>query len=372
MKKIYLASPHMMGNEEKYVKEAFLTNWIAPLGPFVNRLEDDFKKYFDLSGACVLSSGTAALHLALKLLDVKENDIVFCSSLTFCASANPIVYEGAKPVFIDSESDTYNMSPLALKKAFLKYPNPKAVIIVSLYGMPAKYDELMEICEEHGVAVIEDSAESLGSIYKGRKVGTFGDYSIISFNGNKIITTSGGGMLLTHDASKARDALKLATQARDDALWYQHSMIGYNYRMSNVCAAIGCGQFEFLDKKIRLKREIFDRYVEGFKDISQIEMLVEPDGFFSTHWLSIMRLKNTDVCVSDVIDALGCQNIESRYIWKPLHLQPVFSDCDFFSDGDSVVCEDLFNNGVCLPSDTNMSLLDQEKIILIIRNLFDR
>jgi len=370
-KKIYLASPHMMGKEREYVTEAFDTNWIAPLGPFVNKFEDYFKDYFNLKGACALSSGTSALHLAIKLAGVKQGDVVFCSSLTFSASANPITYEGGVPVFIDSEPETYNMSPEALEKAFEKYPNPKAVIIVSLYGMPAKYDELIKICKKHNTVVIEDAAESLGSTYEGKKVGTFGDYSIISFNGNKIITTSGGGMLLTKDEEKAKHALKLATQSREPERWYEHKEIGYNYRMSNVCAAIGCAQFEKLEDKINIKRNIFNRYVDGFKDIKEIEMLKEPENMFSTHWLSVMKLKNSKVKPIEIIETLEKENIEARHIWKPMHLQPVFEHCDFFMHGNNkTVCEELFESGICLPSDTNMTKNEQERIIKIITKMF--
>ena len=371
-KKMYLASPQMLGKEREYVKEVFDSNWVAPLGPFVTRLEEDFEKYMPIKNAVALSAGTAALHLAIKLAGVKPGDVVFCSSLTFSASANPIVYEGGVPVFIDSEPLTYNMSPLALEKAFEKYPHPKAVIIVSLYGMPADFDKLIPICKKHGVVVIEDAAESLGSTYHGRHVGTFGKYNIISFNGNKIITTSGGGMLLTDDTADAERALKWATQSREPARHYEHKEIGYNYRMSNVCAAIGCGQFENLDDKIRMKREIFQRYVEGFKDVPEIEMIKEPEGLVSTHWLSIMKLSESSrVRPLDIMEALEAENIESRPIWKPMHLQPVFAECEFFAHDDKrPVSEELFETGVCLPSDTNITVEDQERVIGIIKGLF--
>lgn len=370
-KRIFLASPHIMGNEERYVKEAFSSNWIAPLGPFVNKLENDFKEYMQMPGACALASGTSAIHLALKLAGVKENDYVFCSSLTFSASANPILYEKAIPVFIDSEPGSYNMSPIALEKAFEKY-TPKAVIIVSLYGMPATMDKLLKICKKHKVPVIEDAAESLGATYKGRLVGTFGDYNVISFNGNKIITTSGGGMLLTKKEKDAKKALFWATQAREPARHYEHKEIGYNYRMSNVCAAIGCGQFECLDKKIKMKQEIFNRYLEGFKDIKEIEMLKEDEKRVSTHWLSVLKLQNTSILPLDIIEALEKENIESRPIWKPMHMQPVFKKYPFFNHNKKgiSVSEELFNTGVCLPSDTNMTKKEQERVIEIIRNLF--
>ncbi|MBO4812876.1 aminotransferase class I/II-fold pyridoxal phosphate-dependent enzyme [Candidatus Saccharibacteria bacterium] len=371
-KRIYLASPQMLGKEREYVKEAFDSNWIAPLGPFVTKLEDEFKKYMPIGNAVALSAGTAALHLSIKLAGVKPGDVVFCSSLTFSASANPIIYEGGTPVFIDSEPDTYNMSPVALEKAFNEYPHPKAVIIVSLYGMPADFDKLLPICKKHKVTIIEDAAESLGATYHGKHVGTFGKYNIISFNGNKIITTSGGGMLLTDDAEAAEHALKWATQSREPARHYEHKEIGYNYRMSNVCAAIGCGQFENLEDKVRMKREIFYRYVEAFDDIDEIQMITEPDRMKSTHWLSVMELSNdSKVKPVDIMDALEAENIESRPIWKPMHMQPVFSECEFFAhDDERPVAEDIFANGVCLPSDTNMTEKEQERVIAIIKGLF--
>lgn len=370
-KRIFLASPEMMGNELKYVKDAFETNWIAPLGPYVNKLEDDFKEYMGLPGATALASGTAALHLAIKLAGVKAGDYVFCSSLTFSASANPIRYENAIPVFIDSEPGDYNMSPVALEKAFEKY-KPKAVVIVSLYGTPATMDALVKICKKHKVAIIEDAAESLGATYKGRLVGTFGDYNVISFNGNKIITTSGGGMLLTKKEKDAKKALFWATQAREPARHYEHKEIGYNYRMSNISAAIGCGQFEHLDKKIKMKQDIFNRYLEGFKDIPEITMLDTDDKRISTHWLSVLKLQNTSILPLDIIEALEKENIESRPIWKPMHMQPVFKKYPFFNHNKKgiSVSEELFNTGVCLPSDTNMTKKEQERVIEIIRNLF--
>ena len=370
-KRIFLASPRMMGNERKYVRDAFKSNWIAPLGPYVNKLEDEIGKYMEMNGTCALSSGTAALHLAIKLAGVKDGDYVFCSSLTFSASANPIMYEKAIPVFIDSEPGSYNMSPVALEKAFMKY-KPKAVIIVSLYGMPATMDALLKICKKYKTTVIEDAAESLGASYKGRLIGTFGKYSIISFNGNKIITTSGGGMLLTQKQEDAKKALFWATQSREKARHYEHREVGYNYRMSNISAAIGCGQFECLDKMIKIKREIFNRYVDGFRDIDEIEMCKEDEDRVSTHWLSIMKLKSDKVTPNDIIDALEKENIESRPIWKPMHMQPVFKKYPFFNHNKKgiSVSEDLFNTGICLPSDVNMNKKEQMKVIEIIRSLF--
>lgn len=361
----------MMGNEEKYVKEAFESNWIAPLGPFVNKLEENFKEYMNMPGATALASGTAALHLAIKLAGVKEGDYVFCSSLTFSASANPILYEKAIPVFIDSEPGSYNMSPIALEKAFEKY-TPKAVIIVSLYGTPATMDKLIDICQKHKVTVIEDAAESLGATYKNRLIGTFGAYNIISFNGNKIITTSGGGMLLTQKEEDAKIALKWATQSREPARHYEHKEIGYNYRMSNISAAIGCGQFECLDKKIKIKQEIFTHYQEAFKDIKEIEMLKEDKDRTSTHWLSIMKLHSNKVTPNDIIDALEKENIESRPIWKPMHMQPIFEKYPFFNHNEKgiSISEELFNTGICLPSDTNMTSEEQDVVISVIKKLF--
>lgn len=375
MKQILLASPQMLGNEQKYVKEAFDSNWIAPLGPFVQHLENDFKQ---LSGkeAVAMSSGTAALHMAVKLAKVKPGDIVFCSSLTFSASVNPVLYEGGTPIFIDSEPNTYNMSPIALKKAFEKYPKPKAVIIVSLYGMPAELDSLLKICAEHNTTVIHDAAESLGSTYKNKPVISYGQYIGISFNGNKIITTSGGGMLLTNNQDEAKLALKWATQSREPARHYEHKEVGYNYRMSNICAAIGCAQLEDLDQKIAKKRQIFDNYAKEFRDIKEISMLAEPNkDMKSTHWLSILKLKeNSKITPLDIIEALEKANIESRPIWKPMHLQPIFAKAEFFShnkNGEVPVCEDLFATGVCLPSDTNMTTDEQEKVINVIKGLFE-
>jgi len=372
-KRIALATPRMMGNELKYVKEAFESNWIAPLGPFVNKFEEDFKNYMGMKGACALSSGTAALHLALKLADVKEGDYVFCSTLTFSATVNPILYEKAIPVFIDSEPGNYNMSSKALEKAFEKY-HPKAVMIVSLYGTPASMDELMELCQKNKVTVIEDAAESLGATYKGKLAGTFGEYNVISFNGNKIITTSGGGMLLTQKEEDAKKALFWATQSREPARHYEHKEIGYNYRLSNISAAIGCGQFEHLDEFIKIKQNIFNKYCEGFKDIEEIEMLKEEEDRVSTHWLSAMKLNNSSITPYEIIEELDKENIEARPIWKPMHMQPVFKDYPFFNHNDSEISisEDLFNTGICLPSDSNMTEEEQQRVIKIIRKLFKK
>ena len=371
-KRIYLASPTMHGEEQEFIKEAFDTNWVAPLGPNVDAFEKELAEYVGISHAAALSAGTAAIHLAVKLLGIGEGDYVFCSSLTFSASCNPVVYEKAIPIFIDSEPDTWNMSPAALRKAFEKYPNPKAVICVHLYGTPAKLDEISAICKEHHVPMIEDAAESLGATYKGKYTGTFGDYGIFSFNGNKIITTSGGGMLVSENEEGIKKARFLATQARDRARFYQHSQIGYNYRMSNIVAGIGRGQLEHLKEHMELKQNIYETYREAFKDIKAIRMNpMNPDGV-ANNWLSCMTLDpDCGVTPDQIMDALAEHNIESRPIWKPMHMQPVFAECDFFTDSeDGAVSEKIFQYGVCLPSDIKNTDEDMDKIIGIIKSLF--
>lgn len=372
-KRIYLSSPTMHGKEQEFVKEAFDTNWVAPLGPNVNAFEQEMTKYTGISHAAALSAGTAAIHLALRLLGVKEGDIVFAPSLTFSATCNPIVYEKATPVFIDSEPDTWNMSPEALRKAYEKYPHPKAVIVVHLYGTPAKLDEIMEICREHDTVLIEDAAESLSSTYRGKHTGTFGKFGIYSFNGNKIITTSGGGMLVSEDEAMIAKARFLATQARDPARYYQHSQIGFNYRMSNVTAGIGRGQLLYLEEHKRLKKAIYAKYREAFADIREITMNpLNKDGDANC-WLSCMTIaEGCKVTPDMVMDALEAENIESRPIWKPMHLQPVFADCDFISanEQDGGVSEDIFDRGLCLPSDIKNTEEDMERIIRIVRGLF--
>lgn len=376
-KRIFLASPHMSdeGYEQKYVKEAFDTNWIAPLGENVNKFEEELAKYVGTKHAAALSAGTAAIHMAFKALDVKEGDIVFCSSLTFSATANPIIYQTATPVFIDSEKDTWNMDPKALEKAFEKYPNPKAVIVVYLYGTPGKIDEIVEICKKHNAPLVEDAAESLGSTYNGKETGTFGKYGIYSFNGNKIITTSGGGMLVSEDEERIQKVRFWSTQARDKARHYQHSEIGYNYRMSNIVAGIGRGQLKILDERIAQKTAIYNRYKEAFKDIPEIEMQPTPENTKPNHWLSVMLIKeDSKVKPLEIMETLEKENIETRPVWKPMHLQPVFEKYDFITlceDGKSVG-EDLFNRGVCLPSDTKMTEEEQNEVIRIIRSLFDK
>ena len=374
-KRIYLSSPTMHSEEQQFVKEAFDTNWIAPLGPNVTAFEEEMAAYAKAGYVTALSSGTAAIHLALKLLNIGPGDVVFVSDLTFAATCNPIVYEGATPVFIDAEPDTWNMSPRALEKAFEKYPKPKAVLCAYLYGTPAKIDEIMAVCEAHHVPYIEDAAESLGSTYKGKHTGTLGRFGIFSFNGNKIITTSGGGMLVSEDEEAIKKAVFLATQARDPARYYLHSQIGYNYRMSNVIAGVGRGQLLHLDEHKARKQAIYRQYKEAFADISEIGMNpLNPDGD-ANNWLSGMLIERESNVTPDMImDALEAENIESRPIWKPMHEQPVFVKCDFMphnEDGSSVG-SGVFERGLCLPSDIKNTQEDMERIISIIRNCFGR
>lgn len=376
MAHIYLASPHMSeeGYEQQYVKEAFDTNWIAPLGKNVNEFEKELAAYVGAKDAAALSAGSAALHLALKAAGVKAGDIVFCQDLTFSATANPIAYEKAIPVFIDSDYETWNMSPEALERAFEKYPDVKAVMPVHLYGLPANMDRIMGICKKHGVPVIEDAAESLGSLYHGQATGTFGDYGIFSFNGNKIITTSGGGMLvcnLAEEQAKERIA-KIrfwATQAREKARHYEHKEIGYNYRMSNIVAGIGRGQMKVLDQRIEQKRHIFAYYQEHLGDLEGLSFMPLHENERANCWLSVIQLApDCKVRPLDMIVALEKEDIETRPVWKPMHMQPVFADCDYIDNGK--VGENLFENGVCLPSDTKMTDEDLKRICTIIRGLW--
>lgn len=391
-KHIYLASPHMSaeGYEQEYIQEAFDTNWIAPLGKNVSELEREMATRLGAGAAVALSSGTAAIHMALKSAGVGQGDIVFCQSLTFSASANPILYEKAIPVFIDSDPDSWNMDPVALRKAFRKYERlgklPKAVIAVHLYGLCAQIEEIAAICREYGVLLIEDAAESLGTTYQGKCTGTFGDYGIISFNGNKIITSSGGGMVLvnTPDASaKAEKILFWATQAREKARWYQHEEVGYNYRMSNIVAGIGRGQLKVLDQRIEQKRDIFAYYKKHLGDLRGISFMPQADGSRSNCWLSVIQLEDgCGVGPIDVMLALERNDVESRPVWKPLHLQPVFHGCDFVSlhgDGkivdsetgaDDSVAGTIFQKGVCLPSDTKMTEEDLERVCEVVRGLW--
>ena len=373
-KRIFLASPHMSkeGYELEYIHDAFNKNWIAPLGENVNEFEKAVKEYTGALNAVALSAGTAALHLAMVLAGVGRGDMVFCQDLTFSASANPVAYVGAEAVYIDSERDTWNMDPEALKKAFELFGKPKAVVVVHLYGTPAKLDEICAICAEHNVPLIEDAAEALGSEYKGRKCGTFGKFGALSFNGNKIITTSGGGMLLCENEEDAKHALKLATQAREPFPWYQHEEIGYNYRLSNISAGIGRGQMKVLEKRVERKREICEAYAKAFADLPVTISPCMPD-CKANRWLSTILLdQGCGVTPAQVIDALQAENIEARHVWKPMHLQPVFADCKFVQIADMPVADDLFNRGVCLPSDTKMTAEEQQEVIRVIRRLFER
>lgn len=370
--KIWLSSPHMGGNEQKYVQEAFDSNWVAPLGPNVNGFEQDLEKYLNedvFVGA--LSSGTAALHLALIMLGVEAGDEVICQSMTFAASANPIAYLGATPVFIDSEKDTWNMCPIALEQAIedrmAKGKKPKAIIPVHLYGMPAKMDEIMAIATKYDIPVVEDSAEALGSSYRGQKCGTFGTMSILSFNGNKIITTSGGGALVTKSKEVKDKAVFLSTQARDNAPHYQHSHIGYNYRMSNICAGIGRGQMEVLDAHVQLRRKAHQFYMDFFKSMNDVVVLHEPNNaFYSNHWLTAIVLDSYEKREALRL-AFEAENIETRPLWKPMHLQPIFQNVPYYGTN---VSESLFDKGLCLPSGSNLKEDEFLRIQNVLKHFF--
>jgi dTDP-4-amino-4,6-dideoxygalactose transaminase len=370
--KIWLSSPHMGGSERQFVTEAFDTNWVAPLGPNVNGFEKDLASFLD-NGVHVaaLSSGTAALHLALILLGVEAGDEVICQSMTFSASANPIRYQHAKPVFIDSEKDTWNMDPNVLEDAIKSRKNKgkriKAIIPVHLYGMPAKMEEIMAIAAKYEIPVVEDAAEALGSSIDGKKCGTFGVISILSFNGNKIITTSGGGAMVSQNAQYKEKATFLATQARDPAPHYQHSEIGYNYRMSNICAGIGRGQMEVLPERVKQRRANFSFYEEALKEIKGISFVAEPEGFYSNRWLTTILVdpgQTGGITREDIRLALEKENIESRPLWKPMHLQPVFKEFPYYG---AKVAETLFENGLCLPSGSNLTEEDLERVVKSIK-----
>ena len=368
-KKIWLASPHMSdeGFEMQYIQEAFDTNWIAPLGSNVTGFENEFAAKVGSKAALATTTGTAAIHLALKAVGVKEDDIVFCQSLTFSATANPIIYEKATPVFIDSDRETWNMDPMLLEKAFDKYPEVKAVIVVHLYGLSADMDKIMEICKRHNVPVIEDAAESLGSSYKGKHTGTFGEFGIFSFNGNKIITTSGGGMLVSDNEEKIAKTRFWATQARDKARHYQHSELGFNYRMSNVVAGIGRGQLKVLEQRVAKKKYIFEHYIRELGQLEGVSFMPINGWNEPNYWLSCITL-NGLVEPIEIMEALEKENIESRPVWKPMHMQPFFEKYDYIG-GD--VSRKLFENGVCLPSDTKMTDGDLNRICSIIKRLWE-
>lgn len=367
--KIWLSSPHMSeeGYELEYVQSAFDSNWIAPLGPNVNGFEEELANKVGAKHAVALISGTAAIHLALKAVDVGKDDIVFCPTFTFSATANPIIYQGAKPVFIDSDEKTWNMDPDKLEEAFLKYPNVKAVLVVHLYGLSADMDRIMEICDRHDVPVIEDAAESLGGYYKGKHTGTFGQFGIFSFNGNKIITSSGGGMLVSDSEELIDKARFWATQSRDKARHYQHSEIGYNYRLSNVAAGIGRGQLKVLNKRVEKKKYIFEYYKDAFSSIDELQMMPVNDYDQPNYWLSCVTLENTSIKPITILEALEKEKIEARPLWKPMHKQPIFAEYDSIG---GEVSENLFDKGICLPSDTKMTDNDLSRVVNVIKGLF--
>lgn len=402
--KVWLASPTMHGEELKFMKEAYDTNWMTTAGSNINALEEQIKDYTKSENVVALSSGTSALHLAMKLAGIKKGDFVFCSDVTFSATVNPVIYEGGIPIFIDSEYETWNMDPKALEKAFELYPNVKVVVLVHLYGVPAKIDEIKSICDKHGAILIEDAAESLGATYKHQQTGTFGHYSVISFNGNKIITGSSGGALLTPELDAANKVRKWSTQAREQASWYQHEEIGYNYRMSNVIAGVARGQMPYLDEHIKQKKAIYDRYRDGLKDLPIQMNPFDKNNSVPNYWLSCMTIlpeamakqvrSDSDVLYtsergkstpSEILDALNSINAESRPIWKPMHSQPIFRMNPIITkNGDgraqtnayininfSIVGTDIFERGLCLPSDNKMTVEEQDTIINTIRACFE-
>jgi len=362
-RKIWLSSPHLTGEEQKYVKEAFDTNWVAPLGPNVNGLEEDICNYTGTKACTALSSGTAAIHLALILLGIEENDEVLCSSFTFSATVNPIRYQKAIPIFVDSERDTWNMNPelleLAIKERIAKDQKPKAILLVHLYGMPSKMEEIMAISKKYNIPVIEDAAEAIGATYKGKAMGTFGEIGIFSFNGNKIITTSGGGAMISNNPEYCEKATFLATQARDAAPHYQHSQIGYNYRMSNILAGIGRGQLEVLDDRVTARRRNFEFYKNELAGINEISFVEEPEGFYANRWLTTIITDSYNTR-EKIRWSLEKENIESRPLWKPMHLQPIFQEFPAYEDGTS---EDLFQRGLCLPSGSNLTNEDLQRVV---------
>ena len=388
-KKIWLASPTMHGEEQKYVKEAFDTNWVSTVGANLEHLEKSVRDYVGCKASVALSAGTAALHLAVKLAGVKPGDKVFCTDMTFDATVNPVTYEGGEQIFIDSEYDTWNMGPKALERAFQKYPDVKVVVLAHLYGTPSKMDEILDICKAHNAILIEDAAESLSATYKGKQTGSFGKFNVVSFNGNKIITTSGGGMLLTDDEEAAEKARKWSTQARDAAPWYQHTELGYNYRMSNVLAGIGRGQMLHLEEHKARKKEIYERYRKGLAGLP-VQMNPYLSDTEPNFWLSCLLVDKDAMteqirsdhdsrytkesgksCPDEIREVLASYNIETRPIWKPMHLQPIYADHDFITAADGIcVDEDIFNRGLCLPSDIKMTVEEQDAVIEIICGLF--
>lgn len=376
-KRILLSSPHMSGNEQNYINNAFEENWIAPLGPNVDQFETDIAAYAGVKGASVTSSGTGAIHLALDILGVRRGDSVFCSTFTFIASANPVLYLGADLTFIDSEVETWNMSPVALERALAdaKKENklPKAIIVVNLYGQSAQMDELLEISNSYNVPIIEDAAESLGSEYKGKKSGTLGKIGIYSFNGNKIITTSGGGVLISDDEEIIAKSRFLATQARDEAPHYQHSVVGYNYRMSNILAGVGIAQLQVLDERVKRRREIFDTYYQELSTIEGLNFMPELSGTKSNRWLTTLTINQEIIKLNpyEIMDKMNTVDIETRALWKPLHMQPLFKENKFYKDkeNEDAVASRLFFNGLCLPSGSNMTNIDQNRVIETLKQI---
>ncbi|MBT8243807.1 MAG: pyridoxal phosphate-dependent aminotransferase [Winogradskyella sp.] len=371
--KIWLSSPHMGGTEQNFVNEAFESNWVAPLGPNVTGFENDLEDYLEVEKhVAALSSGTAAIHLALVQLGVGLEDEVLCQTFTFCGSANPIMYQGAIPVFVDSEYETWNMCQnhleAAIKDRISKGKKPKAIILVHLYGMPSKIDELLEVSKRYEIPVIEDAAEALGSSYKGQKCGTFGDYGILSFNGNKIITTSGGGAMVCNTEEQKKQTIFYATQARDNAPHYQHSKVGYNYRMSNISAGIGRGQMEVLDKHVGLRQKMNSFYQDIFKDFENIKVFKETNqDCISNHWLSCITIENKGgFSKEDLQKSMEANNIETRPLWKPMHLQPIFKEAPYYGNNES---ETLFKKGVCLPSGSNLTNDDRTRIAEVVSKL---
>lgn len=373
-KRIYLSPPHMSGLEQSFIAEAFAANWISPAGPHLEAFEQELAEKVGIKGAVAMSSGTAAIHIALRLLGVSAGDTVFCSSFTFIASAYPILYQNAEPVFIDSEPESWNMSPTALRQAFIEAERagrlPKAAIVVNIYGQSADMEPLKAICDNYRVPVIEDAAESLGATFKGKASGTFSKFGVYSFNGNKIITTSGGGMLLSDDIEALKKARFLATQARDSARHYQHSEIGYNYRLSNVLAGIGRGQLKVLEERVKARRAVFERYFEAFSKVEGIEFMPEVSYGRSTRWLTTMTVdpKKCGKTAFDIMDCLERENIEARPVWKPLHMQPLFKACAYYSHSpDTSISEELFEKGICLPSGSSLTAGEQDRVIECIR-----
>ena len=389
-KRMWLASPTMHGEELEYMAQAYKTNWMSTIGENINVIEPTVSQKIGCQYAVALACGTAALHLAIKLAGLKAGERVFCSDLTFAATVNPIVYEGGIPVFIDSEYQTWNMDPVALERAFEKYPDTRLVMVANLYGVPAQFDEIRDICARHDAILIEDAAESFGATYKGKQTGRFGTYNVISFNGNKIITGSTGGMLLTDDFEAAQKARKWSTQSRENAPWYQHVELGYNYRMSNVVAGVVRGQLPHLEEHIAQKKAIYMRYKEAFKDLPVIMNPYDEDIMEPNYWLSCIMIApeamcqqtRTDTkatyvkepgktCPTEILETLEEHNAEGRPIWKPIHLQPYYEGCDFITAREGVsVGDDIFHRGLCLPSDNKMKPEDQDIIIEIVKSCF--